>query len=453
MRQYIGARYVPKFMGTYDATQAYEALCVVDNGMGTSYISKVPTPANTPLTDTNYWAIYGASSGAIINLQDQIDDMKDGTVPGSLQDQINTNATNISSLNTAINNIPVKRKYVLIGDSFGVGIIDSVTPWTTGWEDYFKALLPNDVFYFDPQNDPGFSGAGGFTTTGQYNFTDQLQYIHDNLMGTTSANEITDVVVLGGSNEIGSVSDIVTAIDIFFTRSRSLYPNANIALGCVGLHARKMVANNAYSGYSRGAAKNGGAFYSELLNLGASNTYDSGLGHWTAAGYAVFNPIIAKCIVSGHTNYYFEEYLSLTPLSDITVPGSVTINLALRRTEKGVFARVYNTTNYIGWYVKNAKTIGPGVHTVNAFEYSGSFYPSVLSGGSVDPTLYCFNVSTNAIDTNACKMSLILDNGGNNQSHLITMSTFRRLSYVQTDDMAFSWNGSYANKLDGAETY
>lgn len=72
MRQYIGARYVPKFMGTYDNTQAYEALCVVDNGMGTSYISKVPTPVNTPLTDTNYWAVYGASSGAIINLQSQI---------------------------------------------------------------------------------------------------------------------------------------------------------------------------------------------------------------------------------------------------------------------------------------------------------------------------------------------------------------------------------------------
>lgn len=74
--QYVGARYVPKFMGLYDATQAYEALCVVDNGMGTSYITKVPTPAGTPLTDTDYYAVYGASSGAIINLQNQIDELK-----------------------------------------------------------------------------------------------------------------------------------------------------------------------------------------------------------------------------------------------------------------------------------------------------------------------------------------------------------------------------------------
>ena len=73
MSQYIGARYVPKFMGTYDNTQAYENMVVVDNGLGTSYISKVPVPAGTPLTDTDYWALYGTSNGAIINLQNQID--------------------------------------------------------------------------------------------------------------------------------------------------------------------------------------------------------------------------------------------------------------------------------------------------------------------------------------------------------------------------------------------
>lgn len=78
VREYIGARYVPKFMGAHDLSQEYEALCVVDNGAGTSYISKVPTPAGTPLTNANYWAVYGASSGAIINLQDQINDIKGG---------------------------------------------------------------------------------------------------------------------------------------------------------------------------------------------------------------------------------------------------------------------------------------------------------------------------------------------------------------------------------------
>ena len=75
MMKYIGARYMPKFMGNYDPTTEYEALSVVDNGMGTSYVSNKPVPAGTPLTDSTYWAVYGTSSGAIINLQDQIDDI------------------------------------------------------------------------------------------------------------------------------------------------------------------------------------------------------------------------------------------------------------------------------------------------------------------------------------------------------------------------------------------
>lgn len=74
---YIGARYVPRFSGTYDATQIYEALDVVDNGTGTSYIAKKTVPAGTPFTDTEYWFVYGAASGAIINLQNQINALRD----------------------------------------------------------------------------------------------------------------------------------------------------------------------------------------------------------------------------------------------------------------------------------------------------------------------------------------------------------------------------------------
>ena len=116
MRQYIGARYVPKFMGTYDATQVYEALSVVDNGLGTSYIAKVPTPANTPLTDTDYWAIYGATSGAVINLQNQIDDINNTKIPAITSD-ITALQNDILSLSD-INYSFIRGKKILIcGDS------------------------------------------------------------------------------------------------------------------------------------------------------------------------------------------------------------------------------------------------------------------------------------------------------------------------------------------------
>ena len=76
MHSYIGARYVPRFLGVYDPTQNYDALDVVDNGSGTSYIAKKQTPAGTPLTDTDHWFLYGSSSGAIVNLQQQIDSIR-----------------------------------------------------------------------------------------------------------------------------------------------------------------------------------------------------------------------------------------------------------------------------------------------------------------------------------------------------------------------------------------
>lgn len=80
MHTYIGARYVPRFLGTYDPTQSYETLDVVDNGTGTSYIARIPTPAGTPLTNTDHWFLYGAAGGAIINLQNQIDALNARTV-------------------------------------------------------------------------------------------------------------------------------------------------------------------------------------------------------------------------------------------------------------------------------------------------------------------------------------------------------------------------------------
>lgn len=75
VREYIGARYVPKFMGLWSNTTQYEALSIVDDGLGTSYTSKIPVPAGTPLTDTDYWAVTGSLNGAITHLQDQIDDI------------------------------------------------------------------------------------------------------------------------------------------------------------------------------------------------------------------------------------------------------------------------------------------------------------------------------------------------------------------------------------------
>lgn len=57
-RQYIGARYVPIIDGEWDITKEYDPLVVVMY-QGNSYTSRTFVPANTPITNTTYWALTG----------------------------------------------------------------------------------------------------------------------------------------------------------------------------------------------------------------------------------------------------------------------------------------------------------------------------------------------------------------------------------------------------------
>lgn len=54
IKKYIGARYAPKFMGAWDKTSEYAALSVVYTN-NQSYISRKTVPANTEITNTEFW--------------------------------------------------------------------------------------------------------------------------------------------------------------------------------------------------------------------------------------------------------------------------------------------------------------------------------------------------------------------------------------------------------------
>lgn len=79
VRQYIGARYVPRFSdvngGNWSSDYSYEALTIVKNG-NDYYMSKIPVPIGVDITNTTYWIKTGDYNGAINNLQDQIDIIK-----------------------------------------------------------------------------------------------------------------------------------------------------------------------------------------------------------------------------------------------------------------------------------------------------------------------------------------------------------------------------------------
>lgn len=213
MRQYIGARYMPKFVGTYDPTTAYEALSVVDNGQGTSYVSNRPVPAGTPLTDSDYWAIYGTSSGAITNLQNQID-----------------------AINDTLDDVLTRVDTILTPEMFGA-VGDGVTDDTLALNTMFTHALDlnNDVPY-------GIKCAVLFNGK-QYKTTDTIR--HDNavkviLLGNTYIkSEVTNKPAW----IIDSSLDHAGATDPY--EVQELYKKGNLFVGGGNLC---IVATNAYAG-------------------------------------------------------------------------------------------------------------------------------------------------------------------------------------------------------------
>lgn len=58
VRQYVGARYVPLFMGDWDVDADYEPLSIVQY-QGNSYTSRQSVPHGIDITNTAYWAVTG----------------------------------------------------------------------------------------------------------------------------------------------------------------------------------------------------------------------------------------------------------------------------------------------------------------------------------------------------------------------------------------------------------
>lgn len=105
-RQYVGARYVPKFADPleWDSRRTYEALTIVTYLMD-SFTSKKPVPAGVAPTDTRYWARTGAYNSQVEEYRQAVRDLTEhvDTVTTDLQGQITGNDTDILRLTNQYN--------------------------------------------------------------------------------------------------------------------------------------------------------------------------------------------------------------------------------------------------------------------------------------------------------------------------------------------------------------
>ena len=75
MAEYVGRRIVPRHAGVWTVQKEYEELMVVlDAATGDSYISRLPVPAGTALSDENYWMLFSLYSAQIADAEKHLED-------------------------------------------------------------------------------------------------------------------------------------------------------------------------------------------------------------------------------------------------------------------------------------------------------------------------------------------------------------------------------------------
>lgn len=383
--QYIGARYVPRFMGTYDNTQAYEALDVVDNGLGTSYISKVPTPPNTPLTDTDYWALYGASNGAIVNLQNQIDTINNITIPGIVSD-VNDLATEIATYCESL----INKKIYIIGDS-----VSDPNILTDNWAEQLKtklAPLTTDVTY---------SGISGASIT--YDNNVQVASLNTRFDNTSKDMDIL-IIELGVNDWIlnHSLADIAGELALFINNINSLanppivywimpFKNKDPRTSMHPLWLDIYRSYYAYFASSNGIRIIDGANVPILNTMNSANiakyflndTYDL---HPNQLGSKYICDYVFKKLISGGDNALtpFLTYFNLNPYKSSANPFTMrTFNLTFDSFGNvKIFIEGYGTTGSVTSIISS---------TLEPFKYLNSNYPLVYSSAA------CYDANHNAI--------------------------------------------------------
>lgn len=75
--RYIGARYVPIYVGNWDSTISYEPLSIVTDNVGNSYTSRKTVPAGTMLSNEEYWAQTGVFNAQLADIKDDVEKIEE----------------------------------------------------------------------------------------------------------------------------------------------------------------------------------------------------------------------------------------------------------------------------------------------------------------------------------------------------------------------------------------
>ena len=224
----------------------------------------------------------------------------------ALKAEVDTEITNLK--NTVAKNHG--RNFILVGDSFGGGVDGNNNSQAVdggGWIDRFKASVIGYCNVYNNQVPLG--GVYGFASSRPF-----LDVFKDAEKTVTDKSSITDIIVLGGTNDAysGNLSAVPQAIEEFCNYCHTNYKNARIGIGIIGALTYEFVNNGVYDAYK--SCVNHGAYfinstmmlYSWAKYLGADGT------HLTKEGYEFYQPYVNQAILTGKCYYEWHGFMRAT---------------------------------------------------------------------------------------------------------------------------------------------
>lgn len=195
--QYIGARYVPEFMGNWNETLIYTPLSVVDYG-NASYISIHKVPAGILPTNSLYWKLYISPSPQVEEIQEEINEITNWILPNKFR-KGKWEGANV----------------VFITDSWGI---------TSYAQNPFPNQLATNLkfkeFHLDAYGGSGFIGKNSHT------YASRIPQIAT----TTTPSNINYVIFYGSINDDQEYEDVLTAVTNTVNLARTTFVNAEIII-------------------------------------------------------------------------------------------------------------------------------------------------------------------------------------------------------------------------------
>ncbi len=335
VRQYIGARYVPLYMGDWDSTRNYEPLSIVTDGNGNSYTSLKDVPAGTPLNNRDYWIITASFSGAVDVLRRDLNQAQDDIT--DLQSGLNTTNINVSNLQNTIetdidarltaaesdistngqeirrikNAIPEKLQpnVLFVSDSYG-------RRTTAGGKDF--AQLFTDLT--GVQGLMAATGSTGFATSPS--FTDVIAAF------SGDKTKIKKIVVVGGANDLYNqytYDEILSGMNSFMAHVSSNYAQGvEVLLYAAGVDFLRRGASPTSRAafiekYKKGAAASGMIYVNNSeYTLHNSTMLESDGCHPNSAGLTFLAESLAGAYKSNIADIYHKIDASITPAAGVT---------------------------------------------------------------------------------------------------------------------------------------